>query len=238
MGSIATGSKSKLHTITTPVEDLDNNHNNKPLPLGWERCLDLKSGEVFIKKKPEFNVDSNIASMSTSCRSVEVLRMQNEAINNRRKSHTDAATAELIGVEEGKATSPRLCLDLDLKLTNGQIHPADKSSTQASKLSKLCKLSKQSTLQNWKWQPRLPTTVPGGDENSHSNIYEEASGLSRESTMATAVCPKCLMYVLLRKSSPTCPKCYTPVLLHHQPHSSKRPRVEIAPADGLSLSTR
>jgi ribosomal protein S27AE len=71
------------------------------------------------------------------------------------------------------------------------------------------------------------------------------------STMATAICSRCLKYVLMKKSNPTCPRCSNPVILDSSSNgaaisaaasllpqaSKKRPNsLELSP-DDLSLST-
>lgn len=144
--------------------------------------------------------------------------------------------------EEERPSSPDgqpLCLDLDLRLTSdnrSRLATNEASDIACSRSLKPvssaqgCReVSSQSKVQPWKWQQ-----LTHGNERPAS-IQEMVS----ESTMATAVCSKCLMYVLLKKSNPTCPRCFNPIILEcgiQPPPVKKRPRLELSP-DDLSLST-
>lgn len=247
---------------------------NKSLPSGWERCLDLKSGEVFIKKcdantngagvfpaqfRHHFTQCSDwkqaCARPSRASESIvqideqrldwslkwmqgkPAMPTQNLMSNNRSFMKTDVRLYR----EEERPSSldgQPLCLDLDLRLTSDNrsrlaseasdiaISRSSKpiSSTQGSR-----DVSSQIKVQPWKWQQ-----LAHGNERPAS-IQEMVS----ESTMATAVCSKCLMYVLLKKNNPTCPRCFNPIILDcgiQPPPVKKRPRLELSP-DDLSLST-
>ncbi|MCO5602758.1 hypothetical protein L7F22_056896 [Adiantum nelumboides] len=248
---------------------------NKPLPSGWERCLDLKSGEVFIKKcekmthnlgvspglacwqAPHSNdMKQHFARVSKSGEKTPQIGEQKvDWTSNWMLGKTVLPTQNTVGRgmpsflkmeakayhEEHRPSSPdrsHLCLDLDLRLTS------DNSSRLASEAPEF--LSSRSSkppssavngrdfpgharVQAWKWQPVT-------HENDRPPSIQE---MVSESTMATAVCSKCLMYVLLKKSNPTCPRCFNPIILDCViPTSSvkKRPRLELSP-DDLSLST-
>lgn len=267
------------------VFDLD-----QPLPSGWERCLDLKSGEVFIVKSAS-NVNAGMERKSRSRSSQKQQENWQQAWESSTSSKklpdnesrqdwslrwlprkTAVSSEDVCGSGNGYKTrdedggnakmgeerSPTgqverepLCLDLDLKLTSEQHPPkSDHSrkcllinelpSTKRRNVEDTCKvrtssavtatsarppLREENMLQQWSWQS-------GISSDQKASIQEAAT----ESTMATAVCSKCLMYVLLRKTNPTCPRCSNLIILDCPwPRSSKRPRLELSP-DDLSLS--
>ncbi|KAJ4751437.1 E3 ubiquitin-protein ligase [Rhynchospora pubera] len=83
----------------------------------------------------------------------------------------------------GKASSPRLDLQLNLSPPNREEYYTSRRSPTGSSFS-----SSPSSC--------LPS------ENEH-----EAT------SMVLAGCPRCFMYVLLSEEDPTCPKCKSPVLI-------------------------
>lgn len=245
---------------------------NKSLPSGWERCLDLKSGEVFIKKcdvnrrgaglSPEqlrhhstpshewkqarvrpsrgsvgvVQIDESLRWMQGSEPAIPIQKLMS---NSTSYVNTDARLEE-----DERPTSPDgqpLCLDLDLRLTSDNrsrcVGGASdmacfRSSKSVSSTHGSNDVSSQSKVQPWKWQQ-----IAHSFESPHPASIQE---MVRESTMVTAVCSKCLMYVLLKKSNPTCPRCFNPIILdcgvRPLPAGNKRPRLELSP-DDLSLST-
>ncbi|KAJ1686248.1 hypothetical protein LUZ61_007304 [Rhynchospora tenuis] len=83
----------------------------------------------------------------------------------------------------GKASSPRLDLQLNLSPPNMEEYYTSRRSPTGSSFSS----SPSSCLSS---------------ENEH-----EAT------SMVLAGCPRCFMYVLLSEEDPTCPKCKSPVLI-------------------------
>jgi hypothetical protein len=138
-------------------------------------------------------------------------------------------------------------LDLDLKLTSLPMprSRASKPLAPSPRDRELC----SAKLQDWHWpavqkkmemEMKMSKQPPAAAKKMLLASGHGSSPKLSESTMATAVCPKCLMYVLLKKSSPSCPKCFSPIPLPPSPaiHIAKRRRLLdnlVGPA--LSLST-
>lgn len=252
----------------------DDNSAGKPLPSGWERCLDLQSGKMFLKKCEVVAKESQNSgnpcmeqSVDWKQRGVEtgnwpeafskpdqqrqdwsggwkgemILMSQHEPLHGK-KSFVSAST-RLHQDTEGLSMLDRepLCLDLELKLTNQRsssnirfeakevtsLRPFD-STVPRPASNQSCV---QESIQLWKWQD----CANGSDKSA--SIHE----MTKESTMVTAVCSKCLMYVLLRKSNPICPRCSASIIVDGAAAlgssvSRKRPRLDFSP-DMLSLST-
>lgn len=241
---------------------------NRPLPSGWERCLDLKSGEVFIKKCEAMTNKTGISSRLAGWQATQWNDLKQLSVKPSRTCEKNGQADEqrldwtpnwMLGktsltTQNGKSkgmpafmkmedqpSSPdrqSLCLDLDLRLTTDNRSrlaseapdlPNSQMSKPASSTMNGRDFSSHSRVQAWKWQPHAH------EDERPASIQEMVS----ESTMATAVCSKCLMYVLLKKSNPTCPRCFNPIILDCGAQTfsvKKRPRLELSP-DDLSLST-
>ena len=174
-----------------------------------------------------------------------------------RHEHNNDGRMSFFESDREMARSPdreSLSLDLDLRLTNekrtrvlSESMPTNSRSLKYGVCSPQRNYngvySPQSTIQEWKWR-KLENSVISTNKPT-SNIQEMVCG----STMTTAICSRCLMYVLMKKSNPTCPRCSNPVILDCNsngganvvsllsPISKKRPpSLDLSP-DDLSLST-
>ncbi|KAH7316059.1 hypothetical protein KP509_21G076900 [Ceratopteris richardii] len=153
---------------------------------------------------------------------------------------TGRNTATVIKQENiDSSDGPPLSLDLDLRLTSDSRSrlacealdvPSWRSRHSVSAPSApVGQDSYYNQTQSWKLQSAAQ------DTGRLTSIQEMVS----ETTMATAVCSKCLMYVLLKKTNPTCPRCFNPIILDCCGKGSsvkKRARLELSP-DDFSLST-
>ena len=135
-----------------------------------------------------------------------------------------------------------LCLDLDLSLANEKrsklsyhgtkgtiddtINPNSSltnfgtSINTSQGLHIMSPLTKDSSIQHWKWQV--------GSHTYHDSIFykpvinADIQEMVRVQTMVTATCSHCLTRVLLKKSNPKCPRCSNPIILECANNLSKK----------------
>lgn len=251
MGTCATSPAAGIHTPSTDLGALSDGRGSlQPLPSGWERCLDLQSGKVFLKEsdggasrvlQSRCEEQGKDEKSGSSSRGVEVLQLMNVeqrqdwslrwlegdniqdgsgAAVNKKSSiasfNRDMPTVRLAGEP--------VCLDLDLRLTSRK-----RSKPSINIQGQGVPLSTGAANVMGKGQQQGPSTK---EKRASDRVNLE---VAKECSMVTAVCTKCLMYVLLRRSKAVCPRCSLPIYIEGTATASvsrKRPLLELP-----SLST-
>ncbi|KAL6567628.1 hypothetical protein OROGR_001296 [Orobanche gracilis] len=178
------------------------------VPCGWEKRLDLKSGNIYLKR-----CSSSQSKMSQQ---------------NIQKS------LDLNFPTESKLRSTTLNLfddpSLELKLFSFSSSSNYQSVCTLEKVkSALERAEKETTVRNKRSMSNISSSIRSSSSSSiklDSDIDQEEK-LTIPVAMAAsfaAGCPNCLMYVLISKSNPRCPRCscYLPV-----PVAAKKPRIDL-----------
>ncbi|OVA07104.1 hypothetical protein BVC80_1289g19 [Macleaya cordata] len=179
---------------STPVE-LEEPH---PLPFGWQRFLDLQTGEIYYKKNRQILI--------------------NESTETSRSSSSSSSSSSIVMSRNRTTSSTSPTLDLKLNLSPPRINVADETSANRSSATSSPTSSCLSTEMNYH--------VVDSISSSTNIINATGGGRTQESTttassnMLLVGCPRCLMYVMLsaEEQYPKCPKCKSSVLLdflHH-----------------------
>ncbi|CAL0328832.1 unnamed protein product [Lupinus luteus] len=190
-------------SIETQELDLD-----LKVPIGWEKCLDLKSGKVSIQKCNSSGSE-NKPNMNQSGSKLDTLNF--------------LQSSSEVSLNLFDETS------LDLKLFS--------SSMQSSKYQSVCTLDKvKSALERAEKEPKRkrPYWLKSSSFSPQSASYSSSPSLIREiqdeesvekvlSSPMAAGCPGCLSYVLIMKNNPKCPKCNSTVSLPKM----KKPRIDL-----------
>ncbi|KAE9620819.1 hypothetical protein Lal_00019471 [Lupinus albus] len=198
-------------SIETQELDLD-----LQVPIGWEKCLDLKSGKVSIQK-----CNSSGSSPFVS--------------ENKLNMNQSGPKLDNLNFLQSSSKLPLNLFDetsLDLKLFS--------SSLQSSNYQSVCTLDKvKSALERAEKEPKKkkrPHWLNSSSFSSQSASYSSSPSLIREiqdeesgeknvlSSPMAAGCPGCLSYVLIMKNNPKCPKCNSTVSL---PMMMKKPRIDL-----------
>ncbi|OIV99036.1 hypothetical protein TanjilG_32295 [Lupinus angustifolius] len=184
-------------SIETKELDLD-----LQVPIGWEKCLDLKSGKVSIQK----------------CNSSGSSPFVSENKLNMNQSGPKPDTLNILQ----SSSKPLNLFDetsLDLKLFS--------SSMQSINYQSVCTLDKvKSALERAEKEPKRKRPHWLKSSSSPSLIREIQDEESDEKVLSSpmaAGCPGCLSYVLIMKNNPKCPKCNSTVSLPMM----KKPRIDL-----------
>ncbi|CAI9755068.1 unnamed protein product [Fraxinus pennsylvanica] len=179
------------------------------VPSGWEKRLDLKSGNVFLQR-----CDSSISSSSTS--------------ENKPHGKTVAKLKDLNFYPASKQT---LNLFHNASLDLKTLVPPPSTSKPSSNYRSICTLDKvKSALkkaENESTKKRSISMSKSLSTHSSSSSSVKDCDSNHEEKMDASVatgCPNCLLYVLISKSNPNCPQCNNIVLL---PMQVKKPRFDL-----------
>ncbi|KAL4342418.1 hypothetical protein GQ457_08G008440 [Hibiscus cannabinus] len=187
------------------------------VPNGWEKRLDLKSGQLYLQRCNSTNSSSS---------------------SDATKHQTNQTVAKLQDLNflasPSPSSKPLLNLfdesTLELKLVSS-------ASSSPSNYQSVCTLDKvKFALERFEKEPVKKRTSPSSlrksplsplYSSSSSSIKDSREGeLGEEKTVSpvAAGCPGCLSYVLIMKHNPKCPRCNT--LVPVMP-AAKKPRIDL-----------
>ncbi|KAI5069228.1 hypothetical protein GOP47_0015529 [Adiantum capillus-veneris] len=180
-----------------------------PLPRGWERCLDLQSGVMYLKQMNPQPGESKSGGIGQS------------------RATTHKRQRVLLGNDDGEG-DPTLQLSLSLpSSTNTQSHPSNPSSLSDAnsivnnELKYLSCQREDATTANSPPQnasSSSSSSSPPSKLGSKSNVGLRSNQLNEEKSLIRAAgCPHCFMYVLPSKSNPKCPRCKSSILVDLSP---------------------
>lgn len=186
-------------------------------PSGWEKCLDLKSGKVYLQRS-----NSPISSSSTATSTGKQVQEIQEVQDLNFPPPPPPCTTSTIE-DDGIA--------LDLKLVPCYDYRS------------VCTLDKvKSALERVKKRPSpSPSPSPVATISVDSSSEEEEVGrISSSSSSKKSLnsssgllfaggCPSCLMYVMISKTNPKCPRCdsIVPISSMCGASSKKKPKLNL-----------
>ncbi|KAL6546975.1 hypothetical protein OROMI_022696 [Orobanche minor] len=180
------------------------------VPYGWEKRLDLKSGNIYLER----------------CSSSQSIRSQQ---NIQKSVDLDFPTeSKLRSTTLNRFDDP----SLELKLVSLSSSSNYQSVCTLDKVkSALERAKKETTVRN----KRSMSSISSSIRSSSSSSIKLDSDVDQEEKLTIPVavavaasfaagCPNCLMYVLISKSNPRCPRCscYVPL-----PVAAKKPRIDL-----------
>ncbi|CAA3032884.1 Hypothetical predicted protein [Olea europaea subsp. europaea] len=170
------------------------------VPSGWEKRLDLKSGNVYLERCNSSNVSS-----STS---------ENKPQSSVKRQDLNFPPLPLNPSDDA-------ALDLKLVLSSSE------SSMKSSNYQSVCTLDKvKSALERVEKESSRKRSKPSSPHSNSSSSTKD-SEIDREEKLSASVatgCPRCLLYVLISQSNPLCPRCncIVPVSV-----AVKKPRIDL-----------
>ncbi|CAI9756736.1 unnamed protein product [Fraxinus pennsylvanica] len=177
------------------------------VPSGWEKRLDLKSGNVYLEKCNSSNLSSSTSENNPQ-----------SSVNIAKRQDLNFPPVPLIPFDDAAA--------LDLKL----VLSSSASSMKSSNYQSVCTLDKvKSALErvgkesSRKRSISLSKSSPP-HSNSSSSTKDSEIDHEKSSASLAAGCPSCLLYVLISKSNPLCPRCNCIVPLSV---AVKKPRIDL-----------
>lgn len=184
-----------------------------PLPRGWERCLDLQSGIMYLKQ------------MNTQ---PGAYKSEGEEQNG---PTTHKRQRVLLGDDQGEG-DPALQLSLSLPTSNqtdcrrqsNQSSLSDASSLVVNNGLKFIVSHAREDGSSNEWSPphnassSSSSSSPPAKGGLQSKVGLRTNQLNQEKGLIRAAgCPQCFMYVLPSKSNPKCPRCKSSILVDLSP---------------------
>ncbi|KAL9227073.1 hypothetical protein vseg_002810 [Gypsophila vaccaria] len=192
------------------------------VPFGWEKHLDLTSGQVYIER---CNPASKTSDHTTTADQIS-------------SKLPDSNSCPKPSSSLSPTTNPTLNLlkqpSLDLKLLSNPSHSPytsvctlDKVKSaldRAAERSSPSSLSSSSSRKRW-----MASSTLGSSSNSSCLSIKETEGEASSSDqcglLVAAACPECFLYVLISENDPKCPKCnsvvQSPVMV------TKKPKIDL-----------
>ncbi|KAG9141051.1 hypothetical protein Leryth_012640 [Lithospermum erythrorhizon] len=180
------------------------------VPSGWEKLLDINSGEVYLQK---CNAPSSSSSPS-----------ERKQAGLKQKDNQIASKLQDLNYPPDVEQSSKILDDatLDLRLVSSSSNYQSVCTLDKVKFA-LEKVEKESRKRS------VSMTLSKGSplsSNSSSSIKDGEVNQEDNSPSAFATgCPSCLMYVLISKSDPKCPRCNS--IVPSPPPIMKKPRLDL-----------
>ncbi|KAK9699421.1 hypothetical protein RND81_08G172200 [Saponaria officinalis] len=194
------------------------------VPFGWEKHLDLKSGQVYIER-------CNNPTNKTSDHKTITFQISSKSLQN---SSSSSSSSQLINPTLNLLKQP----SLDLKLLSNPSHSTytsvctlDKVKSALDRAERSSPSSSSSSRKRW----MASSTLGGSSSNSSSKETESEvekrsskcsdSSLDQCGLLVAAACPECFLYVLISENDPKCPNCnsvvQSPVMV------TKKPKIDL-----------
>ncbi|KAL6514034.1 hypothetical protein OROHE_019490 [Orobanche hederae] len=178
------------------------------VPCGWEKRLDLKSGNIYLER-----CSSSQSKQQNIQKSVDLNFPTESKLRSTTLNRFDDPSLELKLVSLSSSSNYQSVCTLDKV----------KSALERAK--------KETTVRN----KRSMSSISSSIRSSSSSSIKLDSDVDQEEKLTIPVavavaasfaagCPNCLMYVLISKSNPRCPRCtcYVPL-----PVAAKKPRIDL-----------
>lgn len=180
------------------------------VPNGWEKRLNLKSGEIYLQRcnSPVSSSHSNSRQQQRSVPELQDLNFPPNLVEDNNldlKLFPSTDYQSVCTLDKVKSALERA------ERESGKKRSLNFGSSDLSS-SRIC-----SSLSSPSTSVRGGGEIGDGDEEKSSDSFESGSVLA-------AGCPSCLLYILISKTNPKCPRCNTLVV---PARPLKKPRIDL-----------
>ncbi|XP_073059999.1 uncharacterized protein [Primulina eburnea] len=180
------------------------------VPCGWEKRLDLKSGNVYLQRCNSTNSSSSTSENKpqssqtlTKFQDLNFPPTSKQTLNLFDESILELKLVSPASTSPSSSSYPSICT-------------LDKVKSALERAEKETVIRKRSMSMSKSCSPR---------SNSSSSIQDrDFDHEEKFSGSFAAGCPSCLLYVLISKSNPKCPRCNSEVPV---PVAVKKPRIDL-----------
>ncbi|CAA3007635.1 Hypothetical predicted protein [Olea europaea subsp. europaea] len=175
------------------------------VPSGWEKRLDLKSGNVYLQRCNSLNSSSSTSKSNPK---------SNDNVSKRQDLNFPPVSL-----------NPYDDANLDLKLVL-----SSSNSVKSSNYQSVCTLDKvkfaleRAEKESLMKQSMSKSKSSSSHSNSTSSTKDSETDKEKSSASFASGCPRCLLYVLISESNPLCPRCNCVVPLSM---AVKKPRIDL-----------
>ncbi|KAJ7543384.1 hypothetical protein O6H91_09G035600 [Diphasiastrum complanatum] len=194
-----------------------------PLPYGWERCLDLKSGLIhFIDRITGMKTDADPREKHTS-------RSSHFSVGVRSSTILSVTTTKHCDVRTRKRSKQRQVqkkIAVNERTKDMEDPPDARGSTSMLELSSWDSIEPSNAFTSPATSSAVSSTSFWGDEDHNPEINSHSLHMDSKNTvegtasvMVTMGCTCCYMYMMLSKTDVRCPRCGgTSLITFTKPH--------------------